>query len=164
VSPEREDNKPIVMPRDLTDAQEGWRDRDPALKATFAAFTLDDGLEGRKSAFLTTRSQAKRKEEDTANETEGRAPTDKEPTVDAGGGVPEENSSKIEENLDEDEELDALEPTTEYWGALNPPPNIHLNMEEEFQADWVKAYSKDDEFGKLWADPDIEEGSWRPGQ
>jgi hypothetical protein len=168
VSPEREDVKSIVMSGDLTDAQEGWRDRDPALKATFAAFALDNGLEGKNSAFLTTRSQAKG-EEETKRETKGKAQTGSEPTVNAGGGVsdvsedvPEEISGEIEENPDQ--ELDALEPTTEYWGALNPPPNIHLNMEEEFRASWVEAYAKDHEFGKLWANPDTDEGVWHPGQ
>jgi hypothetical protein len=65
---------------------------------------------------------------------------------------------------DDDNNLDHLEPTAEYWGALNPPPNIHIGMEEEFRTSWVAAYIKDAEFGKIWSDPDVAAGIWKPGQ
>jgi hypothetical protein len=66
--------------------------------------------------------------------------------------------------VDDDNDLDYLELTAEYWSALNPPPNIHISMEEEFRTSWVAAYSKDAEFGKIWSDPDVAAGNWKPGQ
>jgi hypothetical protein len=42
--------------------------------------------------------------------------------------------------------LDTIEPTTEYWGAVNPPPNIHISMDTEFKKKWTEAYQEDPEF------------------
>ncbi|KAF8174327.1 hypothetical protein K438DRAFT_1489263, partial [Mycena galopus ATCC 62051] len=47
------------------------------------------------------------------------------------------------------------------WGAHNPPPNIHIGMEDHYRASWVEAYRDDSEFKNIWADP---KGLWTPGQ
>jgi hypothetical protein len=78
ISPLRDEGKSISMPDNLSDAQEAWRDREPSLRATFSAFTLDDALDGRKSAFATTRSMK-------ATEEETRRP-DSKPAANTGGG------------------------------------------------------------------------------
>jgi hypothetical protein len=162
----RDESASIAISNDLAEAQEEWLEREPALRATFAAFTLKDGLEGVQSAFRMTRSQAKKGADD--------ASTAENPTTEAGGSIEValENEEVALENengigtpqTDDGDDLDHLEPTAEYWGALNPPPNIHIGMEEEFRASWVAAYSKDAEFGKIWSDPDVTAGIWKPGQ
>jgi hypothetical protein len=64
VSPMVEEGSSISMKDDLADAQESWKTRDPALRATFTAFTLEDGFEGMKSVFATTRSTTRTKTEE----------------------------------------------------------------------------------------------------
>jgi hypothetical protein len=89
VSPARETDKPLAMTETLTDAQERWRDRDPALRATFTAYTVEGGLEGKASTFAVTRGQMKK---DTVPvEVVGPPPSSLTDTEDK-GGAPEKIS------------------------------------------------------------------------
>jgi hypothetical protein len=65
------------MSGDLAGAQEEWPERQPALRAMFAAFSLKDGLEETQSVFWTTRNQAKRGVDASIAEN---------PMIEAGGG------------------------------------------------------------------------------
>jgi hypothetical protein len=66
-----------------------------------------------------------------------------------GGGIASSSAGKNEPSHVEDptpqddEELDSLEQTTAYWGATNPPPNIHVGMDESYKQTWIEAYSDD---------------------
>jgi hypothetical protein len=177
ISPVEEDTVSIAMSGNLADAQESWRDREPAQRATFAAWTLEEALEGKKGVFVTTRSKTKIEpyvESHLANET---APPSSKEQDEAGGGVdlppsipaptsvplipppsstsakPQAPSSPTPEQEDlENEDLDTLEPTLEYWGATNPPPNIHVAMDRDFRKQWVEAYKSDPDFSRIWKD------------
>jgi hypothetical protein len=161
------------MPGDLVEAQEGWRDRDPALRATFAAYTLDDGLEGRAGAFVVTRNQTKR--EDAPKETAPSSPPDSTAIEDGGGVQLQGEASKksdakqpdvIEEGPSDtgSDELDMIKPTAEYWGAMNPPSNIHISMDAAFKTKGAEAYQVDPEFSLVLKDAHVDAGIWRPGQ
>jgi hypothetical protein len=169
-----EDERMIEMSGDLAKSQESWLERIPAAKATFMAWTLEDALEGQKSAFAITRNQARKTEVPGLKD-------DISPTVNSvvepGGGISTHKDSSplptsttiphisVQEdqedtptasdpeasNIDnEEDELDSLLPTTAYWGARNPPPNIHIGMSESYKAEWLKAYEDDQEFGSIW--------------
>ena len=49
----------------------------------------------------------------------------------------------------ESEELDMLATTAEYWGAVNPPPTLHLAMSDDTKEQWKKAYLDDPMFKSI---------------
>jgi hypothetical protein len=181
-SPRAEEDEPILLTGDLAETQEGWLQREPAARATFSAWTIEDAIEGKKSAFATTRSQNAKREENqgensptvpawTDPSTENTTSRKVEPILEVGGGDSQTMkgpTTKIPietgEPKDKDDELDTLDPTTEYWGAVNPPPNMHVGMEESFKKSWIEAYQTDPEFKRIWKDAGITEDSWKPGQ
>jgi hypothetical protein len=87
-----EEGSSISMKDDLADAQESWKTRDPALRATFAAFTLEDGFEGMKSVFATTRSTTRTK---TEEKKESEAPA-AESAAGARGGIGDDSKSVVQ--------------------------------------------------------------------
>lgn len=180
-SPRQEDERAIAIADDLAEGGSAWSDRPPAERATFVAWTLDDCLEGRKSAFALTRSQ-KKAASDPA--------TVKEPTaIEAGGGntrphlepesagtlnaepempipLSHEDRTPAErpDDLVENDELDALEATKEYWGATHRPPNLNIGMDAAYKKEFVADYQRDPWLKRIWNDKDIAEGRWKPGQ
>jgi hypothetical protein len=147
------------MVNDLASVQETWLEKEPAKRATFVAWSLSDCLEDQKCAFATTRGMRLRKE----------MIPDGVSTLKAGGG---EDSVIIQENLQpskvdlptEEEELDSLQVTEEYWGALNPPPNIHIEMDRDFREAFVADYQQDVVLKRIWNDKSTNEEHWKPGQ
>jgi hypothetical protein len=69
-----------------------------------------------------------------------------------------------ESQMDSEEELDAVPPSLEYWGATNPPPNIHVGMEKSYKESWVKVCKKDAEFKKIWKRIAVAKDEWKPGE
>ena len=67
-------------------------------------------------------------------------------------------------NTSEVTELDTLEATEEYWGALNPPPNIHIHIDDDLKQQWMKGYESDPVLGKTWMDPASLTDNWKQGQ
>jgi hypothetical protein len=148
-SPKAEEEKPLEMAGDLAEAQEAWLARTPAERATFMAWTLDDALKGKRSVFATTRAQSRALPTDKTSTPEwaGKehlaAPKSTEPAVEAGGeevnklaqnvpqkaATPEPEVPHKDDTSNAEEDLDSLEQTTAYWGATNPPPNIHVGMD-----------------------------------
>jgi hypothetical protein len=47
---------------------------------------------------------------------------------------------------------------------VNPPPDIHIEMEEGFRNTWVQAYKADPEFKKIWNEQLTAQDIWHPGQ
>jgi hypothetical protein len=133
------------MTGDLSETQEAWLERIPAARATFTAWTLEDALESGKSSFAMTRRQAR--EESKAQDASAIVDT----TVEAGGG--NSGPSSAANNIDsgdssskipmQEDELDTLQLTMEYWGATNPPPNIHIGMSDDLKKEWLEAYETD---------------------
>ena len=57
--------------------------------------------------------------------------------------------------------LDELEPSSEYWNAQNPPPNLHIAVDDEFLKDWIDGYQADRSFQTIWKDTNREESNWK---
>lgn len=67
----------------------------------------------------------------------------------------------MEEDDSEGEELDTLPVGEEYWDASNPAPNLHVEMDQSFVADWVKGYDADPSFRSIWNDEGREAQNWK---
>ena len=48
--------------------------------------------------------------------------------------------------------LDELPASPDYWSAQNPPPNLHIAIDEKFLQDWIEGYQSDHSFGPMWND------------
>lgn len=57
--------------------------------------------------------------------------------------------------------LDELEASTKYWNARNPPPNLHIAIDDKFLQDWVEGYQSDRYFGNIWRDVKREVQNWK---
>ena len=51
------------------------------------------------------------------------------------------------------EDLDTPAVGEEYWEAVNPAPNIHVEMDPTFMTDWVEGYEIDPAFHLVFAGP-----------
>ena len=57
--------------------------------------------------------------------------------------------------------LDELDASTDYWNAQNPPPNLHVAVDDTFLEEWVKGYQTDHFFGPIWQDVSREVQNWK---
>jgi len=97
---------------------------------TFAAWSIEDCLEEPKEVLINVRSRTKRL---------------------SGKDEAIKDATKGEDDL---EELNMLNTTAEYWGAVNPPPTINLAMSEEARQEWKLVYLKDLAFRGIAEDDD----------
>ena len=74
------------------------------------------------------------------------------------------HNEKMVESQEATDDLDTIGTTEEYWGVLNPPPNIHIHMKDEMKDKWVKGYESDPVLGKMWSDPASLIDNWKQGQ
>ena len=110
ISPVHDNKLTIRTDSDLAEKQERQAELAPAWTA-FAIWSLDECLEGRRSAWPV--------------------------------------SMETEEDSDK---LDELEPSTDYWNAQNPLPNLHIAISDNFLKDWIKGYQSDRSFQTIWKD------------
>ena len=61
----------------------------------------------------------------------------------------------------QDDTLDELEPSAEYWDSRNPLPNLHVAIDESFVQEWIEGYKTDQAFSSIWADEKREAGNWK---
>src|ERR1700761_307208 len=151
------------MSGDLVDSQTSWPERDPAEKASFIAQWLEDCLEGyriQNEAMVVTRSQAEKNvQSETGNVTLGTGGDKEVTTENKISHYPETQRSDIAPQEEtEDDTLDSLPITQEYWGALHPRPKILLGMDEMFVKQWKKVYAQDPNLRSRWNDSDVREG------
>jgi len=57
--------------------------------------------------------------------------------------------------------LDELEPSVDYWNARNPPPNLHVAVDEKFLKGWIEGYQTDCFFGTIWQDIKHQDLNWK---
>ena len=50
----------------------------------------------------------------------------------------------------EGDKLDELQPNEEYWAATNPPPNLHVAVDDAVLHGWIDGYAKDEAFRAIW--------------
>ena len=53
------------------------------------------------------------------------------------------------------------DPSTEYWDTTNPPPNLHVAIDDSFIQDWVEGYKTDQAFSSIWADKKRDVQNWK---
>ena len=137
-SPASDSSPSIVTDSTLAQEQERMLTYSTAREA-FLAWSIDECLEGVQSVW----------------------PTDK--SANSGETIPQSNKSQPEdaEESDPNDELDTLDVADEYWDASNPAPNIHVEMDPAFVADWVKGYESDPTFRSIWNDKGREERNWK---
>lgn len=131
-SPKTENEPSITTHGDLVVEQEQQLTGDPRIANAFVAWTLNECLKNIGSAWITARK----------------------------GSTGERKQDQDSLRPDNDA-LDVLETTEEYWGAVNPPPNVHIHMDPNFQRQWVDAYQDDPVLKKVWNDPASAVENWQ---
>ena len=122
-----------------------------AFAFSFAAWSIEDCLDTPKEVLINVRLRNKRSDMEMEElpsfsdvGSRGKPVTDQR-----------DNS--------ETDKLDTLEPSSEYWGALNPPPTIHLSMSEDAKSEWRKSYHEDPMFRAIMDDSTYKEETLTPG-
>ena len=54
-----------------------------------------------------------------------------------------------------------MEPSVEYWDAKNPPPNLHIEIDDSFVQEWIEGYKADQAFSSIWKDEKREVQNWK---
>ncbi|KIJ90556.1 hypothetical protein K443DRAFT_116430, partial [Laccaria amethystina LaAM-08-1] len=49
----------------------------------------------------------------------------------------------------------------EYWDSRNPPPNLHIAIDDTFIHEWIEGYKADQAFSSIWADEKRELQNWK---
>ena len=122
ISPLSNDEPSIRMDSSLAEQQERQAESEPAQTA-FSAWTIEDCLEGQKSAWTSSITPAA-----------------------------------------EDESLDELEPSADYWNVTNPTPNLHVAISDSFCDEWVRGYQDDKAFRSIWKDRAKKSSEWTPNE
>ena len=123
-----------------------------AFAFTFAAWSIEDCVNEPKEAMINVRSRNKKTGPN--DELPPNSSDDKEadtPDKSQGGGL-------------ETEELDTLATSADYWGAVNPPPTVHLSMNEEAKDEWKKSYLEDPMFKAIVNNAEYADGNTIPGR
>lgn len=135
-SPVRNDSdKSLEMKLDITDSSINQ----PAEKMVFIAYSLSECLMETPEIFIRTRSSKR-------DEGQSRDIRENQPTT-----------------LVDPSDVVERDPTSGYWGATNPPPNIHVHMANDMLASWIDSYRKDPYLSKTWDDPKSSTENWVPG-
>ena len=61
----------------------------------------------------------------------------------------------------QDNDLNELEPSLEYWDARNPPPNLHIAIDDTMVQEWIEGYKADQAFSSIWSDEKREIQNWK---
>ena len=108
ISPLADDGPSIKTDSSLAEQQERQAESEPA-RTAFTIWTIDDCLEGRRSAWTLSTEQ-----------------------------------------LEEDDSLEELEPSADYWNATHPAPNLHVAIDGAFLEEWIQGYKSDQAFRSIW--------------
>ena len=115
-----EPNEPSIHAKESLDERQDVIPTEKMATFSFTTWSIEDCVEEPREVMINVRSRNKK-----------LSKTHEIPTTE--GPIRETMS-------DESEELDMLVMTAEYWGAVNPPPTLHLAMSEDTKEQWKKAY------------------------
>ena len=118
--------EPSIRAKETLDERQEIIPAEKMAAFTFAAWSIEDCLDEPKEVLINVRSRNKK-----LSGTNDVALTD---------------SAETYKSDDESDELDTLNTTAEYWGAVNPPPTISLAMSEDAKQQWRMAYLDDPMF------------------
>ena len=122
-------NKPTIHAKETLDERQEVAPAEKMAVFSFAAWSIEDCLDEPKEVMINVRSRNKKSVEKSKT------------TV---------TKDSVGDDIDKEaEELDMLATTTEYWGAINPPPTIHLAMSEDAKQQWQKSYLEDPVFKSI---------------
>ena len=153
ISPMEPDEPSIRAKETLDERQEVMpAEKMAAFAYSFAAWSIEDCLDTPKEVLINVRSRNKKLETET----------EELPTL--GNGGSDDRPVNNQGNDLETDELDTLEPSSEYWGAMNPPPTIHLSMSEDAKNEWKKSYREDPMFRTIVDDSTYKEETLTPGR
>lgn len=124
-----ESNEPAIRAKETLDERQDIVPAEKMAAFTFAAWSIEDCLDEPREVIINVRSRNKK-----SDEVHGTL-----------GMTNLENDGANED----DEELDTLATTAEYWGAVNPPPTIHVAMSEETKKQWRHSYLEDPMFRSI---------------
>lgn len=133
---------------------------EPAKRATFVTWALDDCMENSASAWAVTRQQAQQEmasppEPDIAEGTGSQTPESRERDENSRtGSQPEVPPTE--------EEVDEM--TARYWAAANPPPSIHVQIDGDLVQQFLLGYQDDFAFKSKWEDPQASDLHWNAGK
>lgn len=133
-SPVSDSSPSIVTDATLAEAQERALTYSTAREA-FLAWSIDECLEGVQSAWPMSK------------------------LINLGESLPQPEG--LVEDDDSNEDLDTLAVGEEYWEAINPAPNIHVEMDPTFMTDWVEGYKIDPAFRSIWKDKERKVQNWK---
>jgi len=105
-----------------------------AFTFTFAAWSIEDCLDTPKEVMINVQSRNKRLGLET------------ESLTGLNGVSGSKESVPNPDNRADTDNFTTLETSSKYWGAMNPPPTIHLSMSEEAKEEWNKSYRDDPMF------------------
>jgi len=123
-----------------------------AFAFTFAAWLIEDCLDTPKEVMINVWLRNKRLESETellTNSSEA-----------SGSNEPKTDLS----NKSDTDDLATLETSSEYWGAMNPPPTIHLSMSKDAKKEWRKSYRDDPMFRTIVENATNSEDTPMPGR
>ena len=153
ISPMEPDKPSIRAKETLDERQEvALAEKMVAFAFSFAAWSIEDCLDEPKEVMINVRSRNKKLEagnEPSSSSIETRS-VDK-PVV----------SQSDDSVMDK---LDTLATSSEYCGAMNPPPMVHLSMSEEAKDEWRKSYREDPMFRSMAEDVKQSRDNPAPGR
>lgn len=123
------------------------KDSEPARRATFIAYTLDDCLEGCASVWAVTRAKTR--------ETQGGTEPANEKEDASEAARTQEGKERRRTQVTEESFL--------LWEASNPPPNMHIHLEQETLERFIAGYQKDESFKRKWTETEFPAKEWNPG-
>ena len=143
--------EPVIRAKETLDTrQEVSSPAEKMAAYSFAVWSIEDCLDPPKEAMINVRSCNKR-ESDTLQPIE----------LSVENEISKQNSDVTSES---DDELDTLQTTAEYWGATNPPPNVHLSMSDDSKKAWRESYLDDPAFKNIASDPEFSYEKFMPGR
>jgi hypothetical protein len=146
-------NDPAIRAKETLDVrQEVEHPAERMAAYSFAAWSIEDCLDTPREVMINVRSRNKRNIDEVADNAE---PLD---------GPRASSSPDMAASESDGDELDTLRTSAEYWGAMNPPPTVHLSMSEEAKTEWRESYLTDPSFKVIASDPTYSHDKFTPGR
>ena len=123
-----ETKEPSIRAKETLDERQEVVHAEKMAAYTFAAWSIEDCMDEPKEVLINVRSRNKN-------------PSEEEVTH-----LVSSDASQVDSESDE---LDTLNTTAEYWGAVNPPPTINLAMSDAAKQQWKLAYLEDPMFRSI---------------
>ena len=58
--------------------------------------------------------------------------------------------------MENQDDLDEVHPSEEYWLVTNPTPNLHVAIDDSTLSEWIAGYKADETFRTIWERKQLE--------